>query len=98
MPIEPVTRWEIANIHLTVADTEYSIVLPSSARQYRFRCRTASVIRYAYETGKVAAPTENYLSLPANADYMSDQNDITGLTIFFACEDADVVVEMEYWK
>jgi len=98
MPVEPVTRWQTENIHLTLADTEYSIVLPSSARQYRFRCRTAFVIRYAYETGKVAAPTEKYLSLPANADYMSDANDITGLTIYFASDEADVVVEMEIWK
>lgn len=98
MPIEPVTRWQVENLTLTTADTEYSIVLPSSARQYRFRCRTADVLRYAYETGKVAGPTEPYLTLPANADYLSDQNDLTGLTIYFASPSAGVVVEMEHWK
>ncbi len=98
MPIEPVTRWWTDNITLTSADTEYSIALPSSARQYRFRCRTANVIRYAYDTGKVATPTEPYLTLPSNADYLSDQNDLTGLTVYFASPDAGVVVEIEIWK
>lgn len=98
MPIEPVTKWQVENIELTDADTEYSVVLPSSARQFRFRCREASVLRYAYETGKVATETNPYLSLPANADYQSDANDITGLTIYFASSDAGVTVEMEIWK
>ena len=98
MPVEPVTRWEVLNLTLTLADTEYSIVLPSSARQFRFRCRTAFIIRYAYEIGKVATPTEPYLSLPANADYQSDANDITGMTIYFATDEAGVVLEMEIWR
>ena len=85
------------NITLTSANTQYSQLLPSSVREFRFRCRTIFDVRYSFTTGKVAASTAPYLTLPAGSDFFSDNNDLTGKTIYFASAQAGVVVEMEVW-
>ncbi len=87
----------VYNKTLTDANTEYSIVLPSSTRELRFRCRTAFDIRFAWVTGKVATPTAPYLTLPAGGDYISDNNDLTEKTIYFASSVAGVIMEVEVW-
>ena len=87
----------IYNITLTVADTQYSQLLPSGVRDIRFRCRTLFDVRFAFVTGKVATPTAPYLTLPAGSDYDSDDNDLSSKTIYFASSEAGVVVELEVW-
>ena len=93
----PVQEPTVYNITLTAADTEYSQALPSSTRDFRFRCRTAFDVRFAWETGKVATPTAPYLVLPSRTDYYSDNNDLTGETLYLASSEAGVVVEIEVW-
>ena len=93
----PTTEPIVYNITLTLADTEYSQALPSSTREFRFRCRTDFDIRFAWETGKVATPTAPYLTLPSSSDYYGDQSDITGKSIYFASSEAGVIVELEVW-
>ena len=88
----------VYNITLTLADTEYSQLLPSGLREMRFRCRTGHDCRYAFETGKVAASVSPWLTLPAGSDYYSDENDLSGKTIYFASSTAGVVIELEVWK
>ncbi len=87
----------VYNVTLTDADTEYSQKLPSSTREIRFRCRTLFDVRFAWETGKVAAPTAPYLTLPAGSDYHSDEKDLTAETLYLASSEADVVVEISVW-
>lgn len=79
---------------LTIADTEYSVALPSSTRELRFRCRTAFDIRYAWETGKVATPTDPYATVWAGGEYHSDEKDLTGKILYLASSEAGVVVEI----
>ena len=93
----PVRTPTIINTTLTSADTEYSAVLPSSLREFRFRCRTKFDVRYSFTTGKVATPTAPYLTLPAGSDYYSDNDDLTGKTLYFASSEAAVVLELEMW-
>lgn len=96
----PVERPTVYNIELTNADTEYSQLLPSGTRELRFRCRDETVdVRFAFETGKVATPTAPYLTLPAGCEYHSDENDLTGLSVYFASDNGQdlPVVELEVW-
>lgn len=93
----PVTTPIVYNITLTNANTEYSQALPDNTRELRFRCRTSDDIRFAWEPGKVAAPTSPYLTLPAGSDYWSDWNNLSGKTLYFASSTAGVVVELEVW-
>ena len=85
----------VYNETLTVADTEYDVELPANTKELRFRCRTAFDVRFAWVTGKVAAPTAPYLTLPSGRDYSSDKNNFTGLTLYLASSEAGVVVEIE---
>ena len=86
------------NLTLTNADTEYSLLLPSGIKDFRFRCRDDYAIRFSFEAGKVAGPADPYLTLPSGADYFSDQNDLTEITLYFASAQAGVVVEIEAWS
>jgi len=87
----------VFNETLTVADKEYSVALPSSTKEIRFICRTLFDVRFAWATGKVAAPTAPYLTLLAGMEYSSDDNDITAKKLYLASAEAGVVVEIEVW-
>ena len=93
----PVTTTTLYNTTLTVADTEYDQALPASTRDFRFRCRTLYDVRFAFVTGKVAAPTAPYMTLPAGSDYVSDLNNLAATTLYLASSQAGVVVELECW-
>jgi hypothetical protein len=93
----PSTTPTVYNVTLTNANTEYSQALPANTREFRFRCRTTFDIRYTFVTGKVATPTEPYLTLPSGSDYFGDWTNLTSVTIYFASSTAGVVVELEVW-
>lgn len=95
---KPVTTPTVYNVTLTVADTEYSQALSADTREYRFRCRTLFDVRFAFETGKVAIPTAPYLTLPGGSDYWSDNDKLAATTLYFATDEAGVVLEIETWK
>lgn len=95
--VNPTKEPIIYNITLTVADTEYSQALPSSTREFRVRCRTLFDVRYAWETGKVAAPAAPYATILSGLEYRGDNSDITGKSLFLASSEAGVIVEIEVW-
>lgn len=84
-------------VTLTVANTEYSQALPANVREIAFRCRTQVDVRYAFATGKVAAPTEPYHVLRAGAEYALDEFKAASLTLYFASATAGAVIELEAW-
>lgn len=94
----PVEKVRVYNIKLESGDTEYSQLLPSSTRNFRFKCRSNIAIRYAFETGKVAASVAPFMTLKAGDEYVSYENDLTALTIYFAASNQDdPVIELEVW-
>ena len=56
-----------ANVTCTSANTEYSVEIPNFTRGITIQCRTAHVLRVAFEAGKVAAPTAPYYSIKSGA-------------------------------
>ena len=88
------------NIELTSADTEYSQALPANTKKIEFWSRAGYAIRWQLETGKVAAPTEPYLTLKPNGFYESPgMLDLSSMTIYFAtAASAGDVVEMLVWS
>lgn len=93
----PVTTPTIYNITLTLANTEYTQALPANTREFRFICRTLYDVRFAWVTGKVATPIAPYLTLPAGADYYSDNDNLASQTLYLASSTAGVIVELECW-
>ncbi len=89
---------ETYNVTLTNANTEYSQTLPSNVRAVAFRCRTACDVRFAWESGRVAAPIAPYQTLKANGEYWKDNIRVSSLTLYLASDTAGVVVEVEAWS
>jgi hypothetical protein len=87
------------NVFLPAANTEYTQTLPAHCRAVSFRCRTSAAIRYAWATGRVAAPTAPYQTLPADAEYSIQDIHLVGAdrVLYFASAAGGVVVEIEAW-
>jgi len=77
---------------LSLANTEYSVAIPK-CMGYEFRARTSAAIRYAYTTGKVATPTDPYLTLAAGEQFYMPSI-IDSHTLYLASAEAGTVVEI----
>ena len=84
-------------VTLTSADTEYSQALPAGLRALSFKARTSVAIRWAFATGKVAAPTDPYETLAAGQTYFKENLVGASLTMYLASATAGTVVEVEVW-
>jgi len=96
-PVERASAPAIYNIAIANANTEYGQILPSGTKRFSVHTRDGSSFRLAFETGKVAAPTEPYLTIPSNSTYYEDSIKAESLTVYFACSSADKVVEIVTW-
>jgi len=86
----------IFNVTMANANTEYSQALPATTRRFSIKNRNGTAFRVAFATGKVATPTEPYLTIPANSEYYED--DLRAdLTLYFACASAGKTVEIIAW-
>jgi len=94
--MSPVTP-AIYNVTMTTADYEYSQALPTNCKKFLIRTRDGTAFRLAFITGKVAGPTQPYLSVPANTTYYEDGILSTALTLYFACSTAGKVIEIIAW-
>ena len=92
----PTTSTKYA-ITMTNANTEYSQAL-TDVRKFRIHTRDFSAFRLAYETGKVATPTDPYETVPAGAEKYEDGLPGISLTLFFASPAAGKIAEIECWS
>jgi hypothetical protein len=90
------------SVPLTNANQEYSQVLPEGTFHFTVQARTPADVRFAYATGKVAAPTEPYATMKAGGAYtesfLGDErlrpNEVT---LYLASGTPGVVVEIVLW-
>ena len=89
----------IYNITLTNANTQYSQALPANCRKFEIQCLTASDVRIAFVTGKVATPTAPYAVVKSGQRYSSPEHFETSapLTVYLASAQAGVVAEILAW-
>jgi hypothetical protein len=99
----------VQNLTLTSSGTEYSLSLSPGCEFFTVQCRTSAAIRFAFVTGKVAAPTDPVFTIPAGGSYSSPQKyrlktattggqTATGSqTIYFAGGTNGLVVELIEW-
>ena len=85
------------NITLVIADTEYSQVIPQGTHKYEIQCRTPYAVRFEFESGYVATPTNPYSTLKPNTVHWEDNMDMNNMTIYLASSEAGVVVELRTW-
>ena len=82
------------NITLTNANTEYSQAL-TACKGIEFQARTSVDIRFAFATGKVAAPTAPYMTLKAGQWYYFEGSPTT---LYLASATAGTIVEIILWS
>lgn len=87
------------NVTLTNANTEYSQALPANCRAFEFQAQTDVAIRYAFVTGKVAAPTAPYMTLKAGHYYFSPplNQGVSPSTLYLASATAGTIVCILAW-
>lgn len=78
-------------------DTEYSQALPANCKRFIVKTRDGTAFRLAFVTGKVAAPTDPYTTIPTSVSY--DESNLLALaqTLYFACAVAGKIVEIIAW-
>lgn len=88
----------VYTLYLTTANTQYTQVLPAACKRFEWRARQIADVRWAFETGKVATPTEPYLTLKAGTAYDSGLVNLdSALTLYFASAVALTLVEIIAW-
>lgn len=92
----------ILNVAITLADTQYSQVIPAGTKHFTFKLRDATkTLRFAWDTLKVQPATAPYATLAAGQAYASPEKIClveSSKTIYFASPDASQVVEIVYWS
>lgn len=90
------TNPAIYNLTMTLANREYSQVLPANTKRFLIQTRDQTAFRLAFATGFVAAPTEPYLTVTTQP---YEEKDIkpSQLTLYFASGVTDKVVEIVAW-
>lgn len=88
----------VYTLYLTTANTQYTQTLPAGCKRFEWRARQLADVRWAFETGKVATPTEPYLTLRAGTAYDSGPVDFAAsVTLYFASAVALTLVEIIAW-
>ena len=83
------------NVTMTVADTEYSQVLPIETKAFMIHTRDESLFRFSFTTGKVAGPTAPYTTvLSGKILQISGLKLDAALTIYFGSPDTGKIIEI----
>lgn len=83
------------NVTMTNADQEYDQALPNGTKQITFLTQDLTGFRYAWVTGKVAAPTAPYTEIPNNGVVCLDKLKMDSKTLYFACASAGKIMQIE---
>ncbi|MFB0543813.1 MAG: hypothetical protein ACETVR_03430 [Candidatus Bathyarchaeia archaeon] len=87
----------IYNVTLTLPNTEYSQDLPAGTKKFTIQERGGNAFRLAFETGRVATPTEPYATVGANQTYSEDHVYLTDKKVYLADPVGGRVIEIICW-
>jgi hypothetical protein len=96
LSVEGVATPTIINLEMTLADTEYNVIIPEEAKRFYLRTRQGCLLRVAYASGETAS---NYVTIQYGAGYSEEGLSLTGaLTLYLRGNKAAVVIEIVYWQ
>lgn len=85
-------------ITVTSQDTEYSQAITGQVKAIRVQCRDATDIRVAFQTGKVATPTDPYHTVKSGTVLYMDRLFWNNPTIYVAAGSGSKKVEVLVWQ
>ena len=89
------------NVTMTLADTQYSQVLPDGTKSITYGVQggvSTDSYRTAFITGKVATPTAPYESLLGDVVVNKDGLNLVGKTLYFASSAAGKVMQIRTYS
>lgn len=94
--LAPVSTPTIYNVSLTVAGTEYLLVIPAGTKRLTVRNRNNYLTRLAYTPGGTSSA---WLTIDPGADYSEVDLAVSSLTIYLQAPSvAGTVVEVTTWS
>ncbi len=87
----------ISNVTITSANTEYSLTLLPETKRFTVKLRDGASFRLAFVSGKVATPTEPYLTINDGFGYTEDNVKYGNITLYMASPVATKVAEIVTW-
>lgn len=91
----------MANVAMTVADTEYSYTLPKGTTSFYIKIRSQNTkLLFAWEAGKLPGSGDGtaYMTIPQNGMQSRPGLDLSGKTIYFESAAATQVCEIESYQ
>ena len=88
------TNFNIYNLTLTNANTEYSQALTFSASYFEVKCRTLSDMKLSLVSGQSGT---TYITIPAGASFSSNGQMFGTKTLYLQSGSAGVVAEIIEW-
>lgn len=85
------------NLLMPLANTEYTLTIPSGVKRLTFQCRTSEIVRYAWEPGHVAGSVNPFISLKADMVFNEIVHIIKARPIYVASTANPLVLEFDYW-
>jgi len=95
--LEHATTLTIYNLTVASANTEYSQVLPAKTKAVAVHLRDMAEFRLAFVAGKVATPTDPFITIPQNGQYFADKLILTEKTVYVGSPVASKKAEIEVW-
>lgn len=84
----------VVNISMPLAGTEYSYVVPASAKQFLIQTRDGAPLQLSYSVGTSAT---NYISIPRWCFYCDSDLSAAGVTLYFQSTKASQIAEIVVW-
>lgn len=91
------TTPHIYNVTLTLANTEYNQALPAGTKKFTVQERGGNLFRMAFETGRVATPTEPYVTVGDDQTHWEDHVYLTDVIVYLADPTGGRVIEIIAW-
>lgn len=91
--LQGVSNPNIANVTLLLANTEYSIVLPSDTQRYLIKLRDPTVeFKLRFVSGS------DWITVPRGCNFSEDGLSTSSLTLYVEALSANQVVELVSWS
>ncbi len=90
-----ITRIRFYTVSMPIANRQYSFALPVGTKSIEVQITNGVAFRISFDSGRVGPIAKRpYWSVAANTEWERDELKLTGDTLYFACSNAGVTMEL----
>ena len=91
--VESVSAYQIANLSMPLANTEYSFTFPVGTKTFGFRNRMSGVLKLKHVSGGLHFTWDPFVT-----NWVNDIKSSAIVTVYFESPSAGQLVEFIYWN